>query len=175
MKDKEELRRQFKTARYAFSGKEREIADREILKIFLKEFSGYESYFIYNSFSTEADTKGIITELLRAGKRVYLPKIVGDDMVAVPFGKTQKGAFGIEEPLGQPYDGDIDVTVIPLLAVNCNLFRIGYGKGCYDRYLKGRKTKKIGLGYSFQAAEFTEDKWDEPLDIFLCEKGTIKK
>lgn len=173
MKSKAELRKEFKTVRSAFTGNEREIADNEILKIFLKEFGGYESYFIYNSFFNEADTKGIIAELLKAGKRVYLPKIEGKNMFAVPFGETQKGAFGIDEPTGQPYFGDIDVTVIPLLAVNKKLFRIGYGRGYYDKFLKDKRTKKIGLGYSFQIADFIEDKWDEPLDMFLCEKGVI--
>ena len=63
------------------------------------------------------------------------------------------------------------MTVIPLLAVNGRGFRIGYGKGFYDRYLKDKRTKKVGLGYSFQIESFEEDKWDIPLDLFLCEKG----
>ena len=175
MKDKDEVRKELKKIRFSFSGEERKKADEKILKTFLKEFGGYESYFIYNSFSSEADTKAIIDGLLRAEKRVYLPKIAGDYMVAVPYGKTKKGFLGIDEPIGQPFEGDIDITVIPLLAINKNFFRIGYGKGFYDRYLKGRKTKKIGLGYSFQQVDFIEDSWDEPLDIFLCEKGVFNK
>lgn len=92
-------------------------------------------------------------------------------MVAVPYGKTRVGAFGIEEPEGQAFEGDIDVTVIPLLAVNARGFRVGYGKGYYDKYLKGKNTLKAGLGYAFQIEEFEEDGWDIPLDLFLCEKG----
>lgn len=96
-------------------------------------------------------------------------------MLAVPYGQTRKGAFGTEEPEGQPFCGDTDVTVIPLLAVNKNMQRIGYGRGYYDRYLKGRKTLKVGLGYSFQLAEFDGDEWDVPLDKFVCEKGIYGK
>lgn len=172
---KDDLRTQLKIKRAAFHGAERERADGAVLKNFLNEFGGYESFFIYNSFSSEADTKGIINALIRAGKRVYIPRVEGENMVAVPYGKMRKGAFGIEEPEGQAFSGDIQITVIPLLAVNSSGYRIGYGKGFYDRYLKDRHTKKVGLGYSFQMADFKEDEWDIPLDLFLCEKGIYCK
>ncbi len=96
-------------------------------------------------------------------------------MRAVPYGKTQIGAYGIEEPSGQAFEGEIQVTLVPLLAVNKKLYRVGYGKGYYDRYLKNRRTLKIGLGYSFQIEEFKEDEWDEPLDAFVCEKEIYEK
>ena len=137
----------------------------------MRLYGGYQSFFIYNSFGSEADTEGIISLCVGLGKRVYLPRVEGDNIVPVPYGKTVKGAYGIEEPLGQAFTGDIDVTVIPLLAVNKNGFRIGYGKGYYDRYLKNAKTVKVGLGYSFQLEDFINDAWDEPLDAFLTEKG----
>ena len=175
MSDKNDLRRQLKLTRSRFSGREREKADAAILNNFIERYVGYESFFIYNSFSSEADTKQLIAKLLRAGKRVYLPRIEGEDMVAVPYGESGIGAFGIEEPTGQAFDGDISVTVIPLLAVNERGFRIGYGKGFYDRYLKDRHTVKVGLGYSFQIADFKEDGWDIPLDAFVCEKGVYAK
>ncbi|MDE7453774.1 MAG: 5-formyltetrahydrofolate cyclo-ligase [Clostridia bacterium] len=172
MSGKEEIRYKLKVKRRYFEGVRRGFADGAIRDNFLNAFSACESFFIYNSFSTEADTKGIIAELLEAGKKVYLPRVDGDKMVAVPYGETRVGAFGIEEPVGKPYKGKIDVTVIPLLAVNEKGFRIGYGKGFYDRYLKkDKRTKKVGLGYSFQIESFEEDGWDIPLDLFVCEKG----
>lgn len=172
MSGKEDIRYKLKIKRKYFSGVRREFADGAIADNFFNAFFGYESFFIYNSFSTEADTKGIIARLLEAGKKVYLPRVDGDKMVAVPYGEMRVGAFGIEEPAGKPYKGKIDITVIPLLAVNARGFRTGYGKGFYDRYLKkDKRTKKVGLGYSFQIEEFEEDSWDVKLDLFLCEKG----
>lgn len=168
---KEEIRNKLKIKRKYFQFYRREMANYAILDDFLNAFSDYDSFLIYNSISSEAETGLIISALLKAGKKVYLPRVEGDGLVAVPYGKTQKGAFGIEEPIGEPYAGDIDVTVIPLLAVNGRGYRIGYGKGYYDRYLKGKRTKRVGLGYNFQIEEFEEDPWDEPLDLFICEKG----
>ncbi len=168
---KDELRYKLKIKRKYFQGVRREVADENILFNFMSAYSGFNSFFIYNGFGSEAATSHIIEELLKLGKQVYLPRVEGDNIVPVPYGQTRKGAFGIEEPVGQAFTGDIDVTVVPLLAVNENGFRIGYGKGFYDRFLKDRKTRKVGLGYSFQMENFEEDTWDEPLDEFLTEKG----
>ena len=125
MSDKIDLRLQLKKVRADFSGERRESADAAISDIFLKAYGGLQCYFIYNSFSSEADTKHIINSLLSSGKRVYIPRVEGEDIVAVPFGNMRRGAFGIEEPEGQAYFGDTDITVIPLLGINSRLFRIG--------------------------------------------------
>lgn len=168
---KDELRYKLKIKRRYFQGVRREVADKNILFNFLSAYGNFNSFFIYNSFGDEASTSGIISALLDAGKQVFLPRVDGENIVPVPYGETRKGAFGIEEPAGQAYSGEIDVTVAPLLAVNERGYRIGYGKGFYDRFLKEKHTRKVGLGYSFQTENFTEDAWDEPLDEFLTEKG----
>ncbi|MDE7083165.1 MAG: 5-formyltetrahydrofolate cyclo-ligase [Clostridia bacterium] len=168
---KEELRYKLKIKRRYFQGVRRQVADESILYNFLAAYGEFESFFIYNSFGDEADTANIIAALLKAGKEVYLPRVEGENIVPVPYGKTVKGAFGIKEPEGQAYAGVIDITVIPLLAINEKGYRIGYGKGFYDRFLKNNSTRKVGLGYSFQIENFIEDEWDEPLDEFLTEKG----
>ena len=54
-------------------------------------------------------------------------------------------------------------------------YRLGYGKGFYDKFLRGRpEILKVGLGYSFQLSEFNEDGWDIPLDAFVSDTGVIK-
>lgn len=170
---KNEIRKKQKIKRRYFGEIVRLEADRVILETFLQAFSKYDSFFVYNSFGTEARTDRIIEELLNAGKRVYLPRVEGENMVAVPYfgGELQKGSFGISEPQGQAYEGDIDVTVIPLLAVNSKGFRIGYGGGFYDRYLRGKSTQKVGMGYGFQLEEFEEESHDVALDMYVCERG----
>ena len=57
-----------------------------------------------------------------------------------------KNVFNIVEPQnGELHSGDIDMVLIPMLAFDKNGFRVGYGKGFYDRFLQGMKTRKIGL------------------------------
>lgn len=171
MCDKDGLRNKLKIKRKFFQGVQREFADYAIAQNFLSAYGHYDSFFIYNSFSSEADTHYIISRLIEEGKKVYLPRIEGEDMVAVPYGETVKNKSGIEEPKGHAYTGKIDVCVIPLLAVNERGYRIGYGKGFYDKFLKKNETLKIGLGYFFQIEEFEEDAWDERLNGFVSEKG----
>ncbi|MCH5146727.1 MAG: 5-formyltetrahydrofolate cyclo-ligase [Clostridiales bacterium] len=170
---KNEIRKKQKLNRKNFGETERQEADRAILKTFIEAFSKYDSFFIYNSFSTEARTDLIIEELVKAGKRVYLPRVEGENIVAVPYVKDgfKVGAFGISEPTGQAFEGEIDITLVPLLAVNSKGFRIGYGGGFYDRYLRGKNTQKVGMGYFFQLEDFEEEPHDVPLDKYLCERG----
>lgn len=174
MSGKDEIRYKLKIKRKYFEGVRREYADLAILDNFTAAFSGSDSFFVYNSFGTEASTELIIKELLKLGKAVYLPRVEGENIVPVRYfggDGLKNGAFGIQEPCGQAFYGEIDITVIPLLAVSGAGYRVGYGKGFYDRFLRGKETKKVGLGYYFQFDDFAPDAWDEPLDIFICEKG----
>lgn len=63
-----------------------------------------------------------------------------------------RGAFGIEEPCGEPFAGVPDVCVAPLLAADGQFRRLGYGGGYYDRYFarEGRGAFKIGICYDVQ-------------------------
>ena len=179
MSNKDELRYKYKIKRKYFQHSAREVADGAICDIFLSALGGYESFFIYHSFGAEADTHAIIAKLLSLGKRVYLPRVEDENMVAVRYLGNEDGLvknrYGIFEPTGQASEEEIDVCVAPLLAVNPQGFRLGYGGGYYDRFFSANKnTIKVGLGYFLQYAEdFTADEWDEPLDKFICERGII--
>ncbi|MGN0806776.1 MAG: 5-formyltetrahydrofolate cyclo-ligase [Candidatus Coproplasma sp.] len=173
---KEGLRYKYKIKRKYFQNSAREVADGAIRDIIDLAFADRESFFIYYSYGTEADTHGVIAQLLSAGKKVYLPRVEGDIIVPVPYdGKTEliKNSFGIYEPFGQAYEGRIDVCIAPLLAVNSKGYRLGYGGGFYDRYFAANPdTLKAGLGYSLQSCEDDfQQEHDVPLDIFICERG----
>ena len=179
MSNKNELRYKYKIKRKYFQHSAREVADGAICDTLISSLGVYESFFIYNSFGSEADTGTVIEKLLSLGKRVYLPRTEGENMVAVRyFGERNaliKNRFGILEPTGQAAVEDIEVCITPLLAVNPRGYRLGYGGGYYDRFFAAnKKILKVGLGYFLQYAEdFTEDGLDEPLDKFICERGII--
>lgn len=57
-----------------------------------------------------------------------------------------KNLYNILEPQnGRLHTGDIDLVLIPMLAFDKKGFRVGYGKGFYDRFLQKMKTLKIGI------------------------------
>ncbi|MCH5148169.1 MAG: 5-formyltetrahydrofolate cyclo-ligase [Clostridiales bacterium] len=171
---KQEIRYKLKIKRRYFQGVRRDFCDDVIAENFMAAYGHFDSFLLYSAIGDEAKTSIIAEKLLKLGKSVFFPRVEGENIVPVLCGQMKKGAFGILEPVGQAYTDKIDVTVVPLLAVNERGFRVGYGKGFYDRYLKTAQTKSVGLGYSFQLDEFEEDEWDEPLDEFICEKGVFK-
>ncbi len=90
--------------------------------------------------------------------------------------RLMKTALGIQEPLDGPLVtvDHLDLLLIPLLAIDQQGYRLGYGGGFYDQLL-AQCTKKpllIGVGFQEQWLDtLPHDPWDIPLDGFLSEKG----
>ena len=87
--------------------------------------------------------------------------------------------FGILEPKNSKRKIIPDLIMVPLVAFDKRLNRIGYGKGYYDRSLrKISKIKKnaisLGIAYSFQKCKkIPVNKHDFKLDYIFTEKGII--
>ncbi|WP_316750272.1 5-formyltetrahydrofolate cyclo-ligase [Pedobacter gandavensis] len=58
----------------------------------------------------------------------------------------EMNAYQILEPVkAKIHSGEIEMVIVPLIAFDKNGYRVGYGKGFYDRFLQGMATEKIGL------------------------------
>ena len=87
-------------------------------------------------------------------------------------------AYGIPEPI----KGKIvkpDILLIPLVAFDKKLNRLGYGAGFYDRIIKSLKKNKklitIGLAFDFQKVYFIPiSKYDQKLDFIVTNKKILK-
>lgn len=80
-------------------------------------------------------------------KYFYLPKIEGENLICCPY-KSGDGlcisCFKTKEPITEPIEKSfIDLAIIPALCVDKNNYRLGYGGGFYDRFLKDFKGKTI--------------------------------
>ena len=79
-----------------------------------------------------------------------------------------KSAFDILEPQkGELHAGDVDLVLVPMLAFDKRGFRVGYGKGFYDRFLQGINTKKIGLCL-FEPVETIDDVNEYDVKLNAC-------
>lgn len=86
-------------------------------------------------------------------------------------GIRRKNAYGIEEPLSDE-DRPCEVALVPLLAVDREGFRLGYGGGFYDRYFAAHpQILRVGLCYEGQIGNFPHDERDVPLDLIVTERG----
>lgn len=144
-------------------------------ELFLSAFGDRTRYFVYLSFGSEASTKALVAALLSCGKEVYVPRVEGDGMVAAPYdGALTTNRYGIEEPEGVAYEGEIDVTVLPLLAADSAGRRLGYGGGYYDKFLAKHPSEKVGWCFEEQIVEELPcEAHDVSLDAIVTDKRVI--
>jgi 5-formyltetrahydrofolate cyclo-ligase len=86
--------------------------------------------------------------------------------------------FGIPEPVSSKIFYP-DILLVPLVAYDSSLNRLGYGGGYYDRYIekidKIKKVTKIGLAFSFQKiSSIPITQYDRKLDFIFTEKEILQ-
>lgn len=131
----------------------------------------------------EVDTLPLIKKL-RERNRICIPvsNFKANEMrhiLLTEHTQFQDNAVGIPEPVnGDPVEPEeIDVVIVPLLAVDQHGNRLGYGKGFYDRFLAQCKPTAIFIGLNmFDIHEdFTDiDEYDVPLHYVVTPKGILK-
>lgn len=142
-----------------------------------------ETIGIYLSFGNEWDTRAIIKEAWRAGKKVVIPKTIpaikGMEFYQINnYSEVKKGHFDIQEPIveqtTQRDKNEIDLLVVPGLIFSKNGYRIGFGGGYYDRFLTDFIHPTISLVWSEQLVDYLPtNQYDLPVQYILTEKGII--
>jgi 5-formyltetrahydrofolate cyclo-ligase len=135
---KEEIRKKILTKREVYSDWEEDSL--KVLKnlLTLSWLFDYNVFMLYYPHRREVDTKPIINHLLNLSKIVLLPKVKGPDILPIQIHDLENlyiGYGGIKEPRGNVYEGKIDVVIVPAVAFDIQGYRLGYGKGYYDRFL----------------------------------------
>lgn len=135
---------------------------------------------IYSPIFGEPDlTAELTTWATSRGCKIYWPAITSEGMVYRRWtlgASMQKDAFGIDSPMDDASEETPDVIIVPCLGHDEEGHRLGYGKGCFDRYLSGHPDV-VTVGLSFEKllvprAIFEE--YDHPMDYLVTEKGIQK-
>jgi|SRR5690625_695729 len=106
-------------------------------------------------------------------KKVLFPKINKnnqlDFLLISNKTKWEINKYGIKEPKnGKIMNEEIDLLIIPSLAKNSNNYRLGYGKGYYDKFIKKYyPLYTMGILFDNYTLEFVSDIWDMKLDEFI--------
>lgn len=138
----------------------------------------------YYPINFEVNVLRFLTKLQKKGVTTGLPVIKRNyGMMFKKWAPNQSlylNKYGIPEPKNTNKTFMPDIILVPLVAYDKKLNRLGYGAGYYDRALKKLSTHKkiitIGVGFSFQQCEnIPVDKNDHALDYILNEKKIIYK
>jgi len=185
---KKELRKHFLTLRKSLQDDYRFWASKKISESFflLEAYLKAKTILFYMPFNFEVDITFLIKEALK-DKIVVLPKInkkttslllfkvCPDDFEA--YKGFVKNSYGILEPKDDKEQVAVtclDLVIVPGVAFDFCGYRLGYGKGYYDRLLAGKKVRTIGVAYSCQVTEnVLATEYDLKVDILVTEKDIL--
>ncbi len=175
-KSKTELRKYAKDIRKTFvqSGYLGEISARILSKILnSSEFKKAKNIAIYYPLKGEIDLRGLLN---CKDKSFFLPRCNENNLEFVEYKKEDElfeASFGLLEPQGLATDPkELDIIYIPALIANSKKYRLGYGKGYYDRFFAQNeiKAKKIiVVSKKLINDDFVEEKFDICADEIICE------
>ncbi len=110
-----------------------------------------------------------LLSLLKDKKDFYFPKTIKEEMIFLLNNNSfTKGSFNVMVPntTEEIQKCDLDIIIVPMIAYDKDNYRIGYGKGYYDRYLRDFRGYKLGVAFPFM---YVEDTYHDPWDIKLDE------
>ncbi len=178
--EKASLRRLLLEKRDSTSYEFTQISSKKIQKKLQKLdfFREAKTIGAYYSIGSEISTKNILQDILNDAKDLSLPKLIDDNLIFKKISSLkdlEKGSFSILEPKENCADtSDLDVILVPSIAMTRNGQRLGYGYGYYDRYLSSTKSKTIALTYSKQIVKhIPETENDVRIDYIITENETL--
>ena len=177
---KNELRKYYKDIRDKIEDKD--IKDNKIQDKLMnnKYINDCKLILVYVSFNNEVDTINLIKYFLK-DKLIAVPRIDNDMMnfyYIKSLSELKKGKYNILEPVTNDMVNDFTscVSITPGVCFSRDLYRIGYGKGFYDKfYSEHREIYKIGLTYDECIIDnFNIDLYDQKLDLVITPNNMYK-
>ena len=179
---KSKLRKKILKIRKKNNKKNIQINFSQILRILKKEKINKKTIGGYYPVNFEIDDLKILKDLEKKKFIISLPVVKKNfkmDFYKWSFSDPLKiNRYGIPEPetkdLVYP-----DIILVPLVAFDKNLNRLGYGGGYYDRLIEKLSKKKniikIGLAFSIQEIDkVPTNMYDQKLDYIVTNKNIIK-
>ena len=178
---KAELRKQVLQEMKALSQEQKQAMDRALTERFLNHpfYQEAQNIATYLSFPHEFQTQELIKQALKDGKKVLIPKTYPKGrMEFVVYDPQQlvKTSFGLLEPEGELTVIDscqIDLIHVPGLVFTTEDYRIGYGGGYYDRYLKHFSGNTLSTVYPCQIRDFRPENHDIPVQEVLIDERNL--
>ncbi len=183
---KRSLREKYKRIRAAIPEDERAARNAALTERFLRlhQYKSCRTLLIYVSIGAEADTFEIIRAALADGKCVAVPKSYPETRQMRFFAISSvdelvPGTYGVPEPdesrCKQITRFDSCLCVVPALTYDMQGYRMGYGKGYYDRFLKNYTGYTVGIVFNECLSRYLpRGRFDAAVDLIVTDKRIIR-
>ena len=181
-KEKEMLRKRYLSLRESIPAEKRAEMSQAIAKNLFRtlQYNDAAAIACYYAIRSEVGTGDIIKHALSHGKTVYLPRTGEHGIELCRIERLEglvKGMHGIMEPpknAPAALPVEVELFILPAVAVDRAGNRLGYGPGYYDRLLQNTAATKAALAFSVQIAEsLPKEPHDIGADMIVTEKGII--
>lgn len=183
MKQKQAIRIEMKDVREGLAAEFIKTASNAVIKSFIEAnlLTDIRNVLCYLPLNNEVDTHQLIDDLVALDKKVFVPSYDKDKekYICALFNGWDTLTIGPYDVL-QPIDSheidvsQIELAILPGIAFDTKGFRLGYGKGVYDKLLSGSVCTKIGFVYDFQMVEkLPFEAHDLKMDMVITEKRVI--
>ena len=183
------LREMYKQLRRQLSPETRAAQDAQVTARVTRlwQYKQQPLLLTYVSTDIEVGTRALILQALAEGKQVAVPRCIPNtrDMefyLIKSEDALEPGAFGVMEPnparCTRLTDFSQGLCIVPGLSYDFLGYRLGYGKGYYDRFLARFKGDVAGICYSnCIRRKLPHGKFDRPVDVLVTEEfiRTTKK
>lgn len=182
---KTKLRNKFKALRLGMDISEKERFDEKIRNRFLNtwQYRDADTILTYVSTDIEVDTKGIIQSALDDMKTVAVPRCIDgtrnmDFYIIKSLDDLEIGTFSVLEPIISKCEKLTDLShglcIVPALSFDRRGFRLGYGKGYYDRFLSSFGGETLGICYNSCIVDnLPHGKFDRSVDKIITQSNII--
>lgn len=179
---KRELRSKYKRVRASMPKELKAQLDQKLTEKFLEldEYKNCGTLFAFVSSEIECDTSKIIGHALGSGRRVAVPKCQKqngemDFYYIKSYDDLEEGMFGILEPVPEKCELAADYSnglcLVPGLSFDLEGYRLGFGKGYYDRFLQKFRGATASVCYNkCIEKELPHGAFDRTVDIIVTEK-----
>ncbi len=175
------LREKYRSIRTSMTADEKNSYDEAIAQQVrrLWQYEKNDTLLVYVSTPIEVDTHAIIEQALRDGKKVAVPRCVsGTRNMEFYFIRSlddlEPGSFGVLEPNPDKTELMTDFSrglcIVPAFSYDWSGYRLGYGKGYYDRFLSRFEGNIIGVCYSSCVQRsLPHGRYDRPVELLVTE------
>ena len=177
--DKKALRAEIKAKKRAMTEEQIAATSEALARQFYAHpaYQNAKSIFGYLSYNQEVRSMPMLEQAQKDGKRVAVPKVIGDRMIFIwldDLSRIELGYCNIPEPIdnGPEALDETALVMMPGLAFDPTGRRCGYGGGFYDRYLEQHPNHPtIAMCYGFQMFDHLDtDPHDIPVNYVLSQE-----